>query len=75
MYQNKRLDLPLESTTFEKGGGGAGHGNDWVETRDLPSTGHGTLALLSCDQQVLREGPFPVDPLAIAAESRAGRHL
>src|SRR5258706_13015011 len=39
------------------------------------NTVHGTLMLLSRNQQVLRKRPFAVDPLAIAPESRASRHL
>src|SRR5467141_725342 len=41
----------------------------------LRITSHQSLCTLSCNQQVLREGPFAVDPLAIAAESRARGHL
>src|SRR6267142_415850 len=41
----------------------------------LRITSHQSLRTLSCNQQVLREGPFAVDPLAIAAESRARGHL
>src|SRR5258708_37519844 len=37
--------------------------------------GRGGLVTSSCNQEVLREGPFAVDPLAVAPESRAGRHL
>src|SRR5216683_3383735 len=39
------------------------------------NTFHGTLVLLCRNQQVLRKRPFAVDPLAIAPESCARRHL
>src|SRR5260370_10758533 len=37
--------------------------------------GRGGPVTSSCNQQVLRERPFAVDPLPVAPESRARRHL
>src|SRR6266852_2839695 len=48
---------------------------DWNSSMSNPSSHESPDTLLSRNQQVLRERPLAVDPLATAAESRARRHL
>src|SRR5258708_2498301 len=77
---------PFRMNTYEKTGGwgpslaGYRPGSDVLQCagsifHGSRNTVHGTLMLLSRNQQVLRKRPLAVDPLAIAPESRARRHL
>src|SRR5260370_20830312 len=54
-----------------------GRGISLARVREHPSrnTGHEVPVTSSSNQQILREGPFAVDPLPVAPESCARRHL